>query len=161
MASEEQKLNTERFIVPEINGKKKLKCCIGGGAGFIGSHIAKELKSQGHHVVVADWKENEFMQVDEFCDEFHLVDLRDLTNCVNVTKDCDVVFNLAADMGGMGFIASNESVLVYNNTMISCNVLEAARRNGAVRFFYSSSACAYNEKKQLDPDNPGLKETDA
>jgi len=159
--AEDQKQYADRFVVPEINGKKKLKCCIGGGAGFIGSHIAKELKRQGHTVIVADWKENEFMEVSEFCDEFHLVDLRELDKCVEVTKGCDVVFNLAADMGGMGFIASNESVLVYNNTMISCNVLEAARRNGAVRYFYSSSACAYNEKKQLDPDNPGLKETDA
>lgn len=142
-------------------GKEKLKVCVGGGAGFIGSHIAKELKKQGHYVVVADWNNNEFMKPEEYCDEFHLVDLRNLTNCIKVTEGCDVVFNLAADMGGMGFIASNESVLVYNNTMISCNVLEAARRNKAKRYFYSSSACAYNEKKQLDPNNPGLKETDA
>merc|ERR550539_670862 len=61
----------------------------------------------------------------------------------------------------MGFHSSNESVLVYNNTMISSNMVEAARRNGAKRFFYSSSACVYNEKKQLDPENPGLRETDA
>jgi len=101
------------------------------------------------------WKSKNFAMF------FLLMDLRVLQNCVTATKDCDVVMNLAADMGGMGFIASNESVLVYNNTMISSNMVEAARRNGAKRFFYSSSACVYNEKKQLDPENPGLRETDA
>ena len=61
-------------------------------------------------------------------------------------------------MGGMGFIQSNESVLMWNNTMISSKVLEAARRNGVKRFFYSSSACCYNEKYQLEEANPGLRE---
>ena len=68
---------------------------------------------------------------------------------MTVTKECDHVYNLAADMGGMGFIQSNESVLMWNNTMVSSKVLEAARRNGCKRYFYSSSACCYNEKKQL------------
>jgi len=150
------------YEVPiNLYGERPYKVCIGGGAGFIGSHLAKELKRQGHHVVCADWKENEFMQASEFCDEFMLIDLRSLKNCLMATEGCDVVMNLAADMGGMGFISSNESVLVYNNTMISSNMLEAARRNKAQRFFYSSSACVYNEKKQLDPANPGLRETDA
>mmetsp|Transcript_27191 Transcript_27191/g.85566 ORF Transcript_27191/g.85566 Transcript_27191/m.85566 type:complete len:291 (+) Transcript_27191:655-1527(+) len=72
-----------------------------------------------------------------------------------------MVFNLAADMGGMGFIESNQSVLVYNNTMLSSNVLEAARMKGAERYFYSSTACVYNEDLQLDPTNPGLREGDA
>ena len=64
-----------------------------------------------------------------FCHEFHLVDLRLLDNCLAVTKGCDHVFNLAADMGGMGFIQSNHSVIMYNNTMISYNMLEAGRLN--------------------------------
>merc|ERR1719189_2808215 len=81
--------------------------------------------------------------------------------CMLVTKGCDHVYNLAADMGGMGFIQSNESVLMFNNTMVSSKVLEAARRNGCSRYFYSSSACCYNEKMQLDVQNPGLKESDA
>ncbi len=72
----------------------------------------------------ADWKDNEFMAVDEFCDEFIKVDLRLLENCVAVTRGCQHVYNLAADMGGMGFIVSNQSVLLYNNTMISFNMLE-------------------------------------
>ena len=98
------------------------------------------------------------MQPAEFCDEFHLVDLRLLENCLMVTKGCQHVYNLAADMGGMGFIVSNQSVLLYNNTMISFNMLEAARQNGVKRFFYSSTACVYNEALQMDPDNPGLTE---
>ena len=136
--------------------------CIGGGAGFIGSHLARRLKTEENcYVVVADRKRNEFMAESEFCDEFLLLDLRVLKNCLCATDGCAEVYNLAADMGGMGFIQSNESVLMFNNAMISANVLEAARRNKVQRLFYSSSACCYNESKQLDVENPGLKESDA
>jgi len=89
------------------------------------------------------------------------LDLRELNNCLQATKDCEWVFNLAADMGGMGFIQSNHGVILYNNTMISFNMMEAARRNNVKRFFYSSSACIYPENKQVDTQNPGLKEDDA
>lgn len=65
------------YIVP-TEGNKKYRVCVGGGAGFIGSHLAKELKSQGHWVRCADWKENEFMNASDFCDEFMLIDLRSL-----------------------------------------------------------------------------------
>jgi GDP-D-mannose 3',5'-epimerase len=80
-----------------------------------------------------------------------------------VVQGCDHVFNLAADMGGMGFIQSNHSVILYNNTMISFNMLEAARQAGVTRFFYASSACIYPEYKQLDTEveGGGLKEVDA
>jgi GDP-D-mannose 3', 5'-epimerase len=98
------------------------------------------------------------MEPPEFCNEFHLVDLRLLDNCLKVTAGCQHVYNLAADMGGMGFIVSNQSVLLYNNTMISFNMLEAARQNNAFRYFYSSTACVYNEALQMDPENPGLRE---
>ena len=146
------------FTLPPGNGTK---VCVGGGAGFIGSHIAKRMKEAGYHVTVVDWKENEFMQKDEFCDTFILDDLRKLEVAVAACDGCKLVFNLAADMGGMGFIVSNESVLAFNNTAISMNMLEAARRGGAERFFYASSACVYNEAKQEDPNNPGLIEADA
>jgi len=141
--------------------ENKKKVCIGGGGGFIGSHIARRLRKEGWYVVVADRKRHEFWEEKEYCDEFHQVDLRSLVNCLTATKGCDEVYNLAADMGGMGFIQSNESVLMFNNTMISSNMLEACRRNKVARYFYSSSACCYNEKKQLDVDNPGLREGDA
>jgi GDP-D-mannose 3',5'-epimerase len=98
------------------------------------------------------------MKQEEYCDEFYQLDLRLLENCMKITAGCQHVYNLAADMGGMGFIVSNQSVLLYNNTMISFNMLEAARQNKAYRYFYSSTACVYNEALQMDPENPGLSE---
>eukprot|EP01101_Sappina_pedata_P011797 TRINITY_DN7988_c0_g1_i1.p1 TRINITY_DN7988_c0_g1~~TRINITY_DN7988_c0_g1_i1.p1 ORF type:complete len:365 (-),score=173.36 TRINITY_DN7988_c0_g1_i1:125-1147(-) len=138
-----------------------MRICVAGAGGFIGSHVAKRLKEEGHYVVAADWSENLYFTTEQFCNEFKLVDLRKYDNCLEVTKDCEWVFNFAADMGGMGFIQSNHSVILYNNTMISFNMLEAARVNGVKRFFYSSSACIYPENKQLESNNPGLKEEDA
>jgi GDP-D-mannose 3',5'-epimerase len=112
---------------------EKLRISITGAGGFIASHIARRLKSEGHYIIASDWKKNEHMTEDMFCNEFHLVDLRVMDNCLAVTKGVDHVFNLAADMGGMGFIQSNHSVIMYNNTMISFNMLEAARINGVKR----------------------------
>lgn len=112
---------------------EKLKISITGAGGFIASHIARRLKTEGHYIIASDWKKNEHMTEDMFCDEFHLVDLRVMDNCLKVTKGVDHVFNLAADMGGMGFIQSNHSVIMYNNTMISFNMIEAARINGIKR----------------------------
>ncbi|KAH0870087.1 hypothetical protein HID58_077109 [Brassica napus] len=109
---------------------EKLRISITGAGGFIASHIARRLKHEGHYVIASDWKKNEHMTEDMFCDEFHLVDLRVMENCLKVTDKVDHVFNLAADMGGMGFIQSNHSVIMYNNTMISFNMIEAARING-------------------------------
>jgi len=138
-----------------------MRVLVAGSGGFIGCHLAKRLKGLGHHVVGADWKRNEYMAEGAFCDEFHVVDLRVHENCVRVMRDVEWVFNLAADMGGMGFIQSNHSIILYNNTMISINMLEAARINGVKRFFFASSACIYPEGKQSGTDNPGLKESDA
>ncbi|KAG2486870.1 hypothetical protein HYH03_014464 [Edaphochlamys debaryana] len=141
----------------------KLRICITGAGGFIASHLAKRLKSEGHYIVGVDWKRNEHFKEEEFCHEFHLVDLRLFDNCKKVAQGCDHIFNLAADMGGMGFIQSNHSVIMYNNTMVSFNMVEAARVCGAKRFFYASSACIYPEFKQLDTEveGGGLKEADA
>ncbi|KAF8388149.1 hypothetical protein HHK36_026815 [Tetracentron sinense] len=139
---------------------EQLRISITGAGGFIASHIARRLKSEGHYIIASDWKKNEHMTEDMFCHEFHLVDLRVMENCLKVTNGVGHVFNLAADMGGMGFIQSNHSVIMYNNTMISFNMLEAARINGVKRFFYASSACIYPEFKQLET-NVSLKESDA
>ncbi|KAF5830500.1 sugar nucleotide epimerase [Dunaliella salina] len=138
----------------------KLRICITGAGGFIASHLSKRLKSEGHYVIACDWKKNEYFKEEVFCDEFHLVDLRVFENCKKVVSGCDHVFNLAADMGGMGFIQSNHAVIFYNNTMVSFNVLEASRQCGVKRVFYASSACVYPEYKQLDTnvEGGGLKE---
>ena len=114
-------------LAPGASKEGKVCVAVGGGGGFIGSWLALDLKKKGFYVICADWKRNEFMEVPEFCDEFHLADLRIPSNCLRVCDGCRDVYNLAADMGGMGFIKSNESVLMYNNTMISFNMLEAAR----------------------------------
>jgi len=139
----------------------KKRVLITGGGGFIGSHVAKRLKDEGHWIRIADWKLNEFFEESEFCDEFLKIDLREMSHCLAACEGVEWVFNFAADMGGMGFIQSNHSTILYNNTMISFNMIEAARRSGVKRYFYSSSACIYPEHKQLDTDNPGLKEADA
>lgn len=143
----------------ESEGVKTI--CVAGAGGFIGSHLARKLKSEGHWVRAADWKENEYMQQEEFCDEFIKVDLRDVENCKLAVAGCDWVFNLAADMGGMGFIQSNHSRILYNSTMISLNMAEAARLAGVKRFWFASSACIYPEFKQLKEDVVALKEDDA
>tara|TARA_B110000305_G_scaffold240126_1_gene309854 strand:+ start:3251 stop:3739 length:489 start_codon:yes stop_codon:yes gene_type:complete len=97
-----------------------------------------------------------------FCDEFILSDLRLFENCQKVLKGCDHCFNLAADMGGMGFIQSNHSVIFYNNVMISFNMMEACRVEKVTRVFYASSACIYPEGAQLTTElSAGLKEADA
>mmetsp|Transcript_3063 Transcript_3063/g.4906 ORF Transcript_3063/g.4906 Transcript_3063/m.4906 type:complete len:364 (+) Transcript_3063:91-1182(+) len=137
---------------------KKLRICIAGGGGFIGSHLARRLHKEGHYVILADWAPNPYFEKDDFCSEYLLVDLRSLDACVNATKDCDWVFNLAADMGGMGFIQSNSATIFYNNIMIDVNMVEAARKNNVKRFFYSSSACVYPETLQETTADPSLRE---
>src|SRR5690606_37789896 len=109
---------------------------------------AKRLLEAGHHVVVSDWNTNDYFKQEEYCSEFMLLDLRRLDNCLKASRGCDVVFMLAADMGGMGFIQSNHSVILYNNTMMSFNMMEAARQNHVKRYFYSSNDCVYPEHIQ-------------
>ncbi|KAI7738727.1 hypothetical protein M8C21_008618 [Ambrosia artemisiifolia] len=114
---------------------EKLRVSISGAGGFIASHIARRLKTEGHYNIASDWKKNEHMSEDMFCHEFHLVDLRVMDNCLKVTENVDYVFNLAADMGAMGFIQSNHSAIMYTNTMISFNMLEVARISRVKRFY--------------------------
>ncbi|CAF3732870.1 unnamed protein product [Adineta steineri] len=144
-----------------INICRQLRILVAGGAGFIGSHLARRLLKEGHYVICADWKKNEYFPEKEFCNKFLHMDLRTLHNCLIATKDCDWVFNLSADMGGMGFIQSNNSVILFNNTMISFNMIEAARQNGVQRFFYASSACVYPENIQAEENIEALREEQA
>lgn len=149
---------TTSSIEGSRNPEGKPMVCVCGAGGFIAGHLAKRLVVEGNYVIAVDWKPQEFFKGEKFCDEFKLLDLRTLVNCKKATEGCTEVYNLACDMGGMGFIQSNESVLFYNNMMISFNVMEAARSNGAKKLFYSSSACVYNEEFQEGTENCSLKE---
>jgi nucleoside-diphosphate-sugar epimerase len=137
-----------------------MKILVAGGGGFIAGHLAAALKQQGHDVRAVDRKPfSEWYQI--FPDVENLVlDLRDRDYAYRAVNGCRVVYNLAADMGGMGFIEHNKALCMLS-VLINTHLLMAARDIGVDRFFFSSSACVYNAEKQMDPDNPGLKESDA
>ncbi len=130
-----------------------------GAGGFIGHHLVTFLRSKGYWVRGVDIKYPEFSQAD--ADEFELLDLRRWDNCLQATRGIDEVYGLAADMGGMGFISAHHSEILHNNSLINTHTLEAARVNGAKRYFYTSSACIYPEYKQTDANVIPLKEEDA
>ena len=136
------------------------KILVAGAGGFIGGHLVKELVKKGHSVRAVDMKPlNEWYQVTEGVDNL-VLDLRLKENCYTVVNGYNEVFNLAADMGGMGFIENNKAACMIS-VLINTHLLIAARDCGIDRFFYASSACVYNGDKQTDPNNPGLKEADA
>jgi len=130
-----------------------------GAGGFIGSHLVTFLKGKGYWVRGADLKHPEFGATD--ADDFQLLDLRRWENCLAATEDVDEVYALAADMGGMGFISSHHSQILYNNSLINLHTLEAARSNEVSRYLYTSSACIYPEHLQETTDATALKEEDA
>ena len=135
-----------------------------GGGGFIGGHLAKRLKSEGCHVRIADIKDHEFWNHDEICHEFIKCDLTDpkFVELV-ITENCDEVYQLAADMGGAGYIftGDNDANVMHNSALINLNVAKECVVKKVKKVFYSSSACMYPENNQLDPDNPNCIETSA
>ncbi|MCP4976129.1 MAG: NAD-dependent epimerase/dehydratase family protein [Maribacter sp.] len=139
--------------------KKRILVC--GGGGFIGGHLVKKLKEMGFWVRACDLKKNEFSTSP--ADEFIVGDLRDPIVCKKVVENIDEIFQLAADMGGAGYIftGDNDSAVMHNSALINLNVLEEARVQNVKKIFYSSSACIYPEYNQLDPDNPKLSEDSA
>jgi len=134
---------------------------IAGGGGFIGSHLAIRLMAEGFYVVCADWATNIYFDQEVYCNEFHKFDLRDQDLSDKVTEGCDEVYDLAADMGGMGFIESNHSLILQNSLRINLNLLASAVKYDVKRFFFSSSACVYPDYAQTDAECTALKETDA
>lgn len=130
-----------------------------GAGGFIGHHLVTRLKEQGHWVRGVDIKYPEYTDVD--ADEFEILDLRRWDNCLQATRGVDDVYALAADMGGMGFISANHSVILRNNALINLHTLDAARINGVSRYLYTSSACVYPEHLQTRPEVTPLREEDA
>jgi nucleoside-diphosphate-sugar epimerase len=140
-----------------VAGKRIL---VTGGGGFIGSHIARYLYSQGDFVRVADIKFDDYIQ-EEYYNEKLQLDLRVWKNCLAVTEDVDKVYNLAANMGGIGFITAVGAEVMHDNVLINTLMLEAARKNKVKRYLFSSSACIYPTYKQTTSDVTGLKEEDA
>jgi len=157
------------------------RICVTGGGGFIGSHLAKKLYDDGHFVRVADIKYDNYLK-DRYYSQKAVLDLRILSNCYEAVMGVDYVYNLAANMGGIGYITAVNAEVMRDNVLINTNMLEAARVAGIKRYFYSSSACIYPNYKQrsadlrdlipefysknahmdgvLHPGFPGLKESD-
>ena len=130
-----------------------------GAGGFIGHHLVTYLKEQGYWVRGVDIKHPayEASRADEFC----LLDLRERRNCVEITRDVAEVYALAADMGGMGFIANHHSQILHNNLLINLHTLQAAQANKVERLLFASSACVYPEYLQGQATVVPLKEEDA
>lgn len=144
-----------------MNKQKRALVC--GAGGFIGGHLVRRLKSEGYFVRGVDIKDHEFFPVT--ADEFIRADLRNPVIFDEITRDMqfDELYQLAADMGGAGYVFSGEhdAEVMHNSGTINLNAAEAARKNKVKKLFYSSSACIYPASIQTDPDNPGLRETDA
>ena len=139
--------------------KKVLVC---GAGGFIGTHLVTSLKQLGYYVIGADLKYPEFSTTD--ADEFHIMDLRSQVSVENlITEDIYEIYQLAADMGGAGYIFTGEhdADIVHNSAMINLNIVHEMTKKGVQRVFYSSSACMYPSHNQEDPANPLLSEESA
>jgi nucleoside-diphosphate-sugar epimerase len=136
------------------------KAVVAGAGGFIGGHLVKELLKRGYDVRAVDKKPvNQWYQLSEKAENL-VLDLTLRENCFKAVNGYHEVFDLAADMGGMGFIESHKADCMLS-VLINTHLLIASRDSGIKRYFYASSACVYNAEKQTDIDNPGLKESDA
>lgn len=140
------------------------KAIVLGGGGFIGGHLGRHLKNSGYHVRICDIKKHEYFDHKDICDEFIVGDLRD-PNVVSLVIDdnVDEVYQLAADMGGAGYIftGENDADVMHNSALINLNVAHECVSKKVKKVFYSSSACMYPEHNQLDPDNPNCVESSA
>jgi GDP-D-mannose 3',5'-epimerase len=132
---------------------------ITGAGGFIGHHLTKYLVGRGYWVRGVDIKYPEYEPT--AAQDFQILDLRRWDNCLQATAGIDEVYALAAEMGGIGYIENNKAVIVRDSTMINMHSIEAARVNGAKRFFYTSSACVYPGYRQREANVTALKEEDA
>jgi len=146
-----------------------------GGGGFIGGHLAKRLKSEGNYIRIVDLKRHEYFEEKEICDDFVVGDLTDAklvnksffapkqNSILDRENSFDEVYQLAADMGGAGYIftGQNDANVMHNSSLINLNVVDASVKYGVKKIFYSSSACMYPEHNQLDSNNPNCEENSA
>ena len=137
----------------------KERVLVTGAGGFIGHHLTRFLVAQGYWVRGVDLKSPEYEET--AAHEFEMLDLRRWSNCLQATRGVQQVYNLAANMGGIGFIHSHKAEIMHDNVLINVHMLEAARFNGIQRYLYTSSACIYPGYKQNDADVAPLKEADA
>ena len=139
--------------------KKEKSALVCGAGGFIGGHLVKKLKSEGFWVRGVDLKFNEYSET--LADDFAIGDLRDQGFVARtVDRRFDEVYQLAADMGGAGYIftGENDANVMHNSALINLNMLDACHKRNIKRVLYSSSACMYPEHNQEDPDNPNCAE---
>ena len=136
------------------------KILVCGAGGFIGGHLVKDLMKEGHTLVCADIKPKEYwFQIFDENINFSF-DLKEYENCLTATKGVEYIYNMACNMGGMGFIENNKAECMLS-VLINTNLLRACIKNNVDRYFFSSSACVYNAQKQKNTFIPGLKESDA
>jgi len=136
------------------------KYLVVGAGGFIGGHLIKRLLNQKEDIRAVDLKPLElWFQRSESAEEFSM-DMQEYENCLKMTKEVDYVINLACNMGGIGFIENNTADCMLS-VLINTNLLRACRENKVKKYFFSSSACAYNKQLQTDPNIEGLREEDA
>ena len=140
------------------------KVIVLGGGGFIGGHLAKKLKNNGFFVRIADIKQHEYLDLDDICHEFIECDLADPVAVEKVIfEDCHELYQLAADMGGAGYIFTglNDANVMSNSALINLNVAKESVKKKVQKVFYSSSACIYPEHNQIDATNPNCEESSA
>ncbi len=139
--------------------KSPHRILVTGAGGFIGHHLVKRLKAEGHWVRGVDVKRPEFEASP--ADEFEVRDLRNWQQASEATRQITHVYNLAADMGGISYISASFADIARNNVLLNTYLLEAARTNGVQRFLFASSACVYPRYRQLECDVTPLREEDA
>jgi nucleoside-diphosphate-sugar epimerase len=138
---------------------QQVSVLVTGAGGFIGHHLTSYLKARGYWVRGVDLKYPEFATT--AADEFELLDLRRWEDTLRAVSGITEVYNLAANMGGIGFIEHNKAVIMHDNVLINTHMIEAARVKGVTRYLYTSSACVYPGYRQNAADVPPLKEEDA